>query len=74
MKITPTDEEGFRGLVVVVCDTTKFAKLYPVRNYDATSLAICIFQYCCSYGLVDLIHSDQGSDLNSLRFAHLTSW
>ena len=74
LKISPTDQYDHSGLIVIVCIMTKFTKLYPVRNYDALTLATCIFQYCCSYGLVDVIRSDQGSDLSADIIAHLTAW
>ena len=74
LKITPEDVNGFTCIIVIICLFTKFVKLYPAKTVDATSLATSIFQYCCAYGLVDEIRSDQGSDLTSEVINKLNQW
>lgn len=74
LTITPIDERGNNFCVVIVNLFTKLTQIYPVKDATGLSLALCIFQYTTTYGLVDEIHSDPGSDLTSTVVAQLNSW
>lgn len=71
LAVSPTDDAGFRYIVVVVNLFSKFVALYPVKNHDAISLATSLFQYYCTYGICERIVTDPGSDLTSEVIRHL---
>ncbi len=71
LTVSPTDDAGFRYIVVVVNLFSKFVALYPVKNHDAISLATALFQYYCTYGICERIVTDPGSDLTSEVIRHL---
>lgn len=53
---------------------SKYVALYPASKHDASTLATCLFQYFCTYGLCDLIVSDPSSDLISDVIKSLHEW
>lgn len=65
LAVSPTDEAGFRYILVIVSLFSKFVALYLVRNNDAISLATALFQYYCTYEIFHRIVTDSGSDLTS---------
>jgi hypothetical protein len=71
LSVSPTDDSGYRYIVVVVNLFSKFVALYPVKNHDAISLATSLFQYFCTYGICERIITDPGSDLTSEVVRHL---
>jgi hypothetical protein len=71
LTVSPTDDAGYKYIVVIVNLFSKFVALYPVKNHDAISLATSLFQYYCTYGICECIVTDPGSDLTSEVIRHL---
>ena len=59
--ITPHDEDGYVGLLLVVTHDTKYPVAYPVRDYSATTVATVLFKHFCTFGSFDSIYSDPGN-------------
>ena len=74
LTVTPADDNGNQYIIVVVNHFTKFTALYPAKQRDALSIARALFQYVCSYGLVDSLISDPGSEFSNEVVRHLTRW
>jgi hypothetical protein len=47
---------------------------YPSKEHDARSTAAALYQYFSTYGLIDEIISDPGSEFINEVVEHLTSW
>jgi len=74
LTITPPDEAGNSYVTVIVNHFTKLVGLYPSMTHDAISTATALFQYFCTYGLVDCIISDPGSEFMNEVIAQLMQW
>lgn len=48
--ITPPDEDGYIGLLLLVELDTKFPFAYPIRNYNAETVATVLFKHYCTFG------------------------
>jgi len=72
-KVTP-ESDGYKYLVVIYNLFTKFVTLYPTKDKTAESLANCLMRHFATYGLVDSLASDPGSDLTSQIIAHLNEY
>ncbi len=66
--------DGTQYLLVVVNMFTRYVYLYPVKDKEAITTANCLFHYMCTFGLIDEIRSDQGSDFVSQVVTHLLDW
>jgi hypothetical protein len=73
LTVTP-ESDGHKYLVVIYNLFTKFVDLYPTKDKTAESLARCLLRHFSTYGLVDSISSDPGSDLTSQVIAHLNDY
>ena len=74
VNITPHDEDGYVGLLLVVEDDTKYPVAYPVRDYSATTVATFLSKHFCTFGFFDSIYSDPGSSLMSNVVSDLNTW
>lgn len=72
--VTPPDEDGYIGLLLVVEHDTKFPQAYPVRDYTALTVATVLFRHYCTFGTYDSIYSDPGSALTSNVVSQLNTW
>ena len=72
--ITPHDEDGYIGLLLVVELNTKFSQTYPVRDYAAKTVALILFKHYCTYGSYDSLYSDPGSAFTADILNHLNLW
>ena len=63
--ITPIDEDGYIGLLLLVELDIKFPHAYPVRDYTALTVATVLFNHYCIFGTYDAIISDPGSSFTS---------
>lgn len=68
------DRFGYDHLIVVVNLHTKFAILYPAKDYEAETTATCLFQYFCTFGLFEELRTDLGSDYTSKVVGFLMDW
>ena len=67
--VTPHDEDGYVGLLLVVELDSKFPQAYPVRDYSATTVATVLFHHYCTSVL-----SDPGSSFMSDVVQQLNRW
>ena len=74
LTISPPDKAGNRYVIVVVNLFTKLCELYPVANKEALTLARVLFKHMVTFGKVDELHSDPGSDFTSQVVEHLNRW
>lgn len=74
LTVTPTDKNGNSVAIVIVNHFTKLTAIYPKTSYDAISTATALFQYFCTFGMVDTLISDPGSDFMSDVVTHLMKW
>jgi hypothetical protein len=74
LTVTPADKNGNTLIIVVVEHFSKFSTLYPADNHSADTLATCLFQHFCRFGLFDQLISDPGSDLMSHVVIKLNKW
>ena len=74
LTITPADKNGNTLIIVIVEHFSKFSTLYPTNNHNADTLATCLFQHFCRFGLFDQLISDPGSDLMSHVVIKLNKW
>lgn len=72
--VTPADEDGFIGLLLLVELDTKFPQAYPVRDYTAETVATILFKHYCTFGSYDSLFSDPGSSFTSDVVRHLNHW
>ena len=59
--ISPIDEDGYIGLLLLVELDIKFPHAYPVRDYSALTVATVLFKHYCTFGKYEAIISDPGS-------------
>ena len=74
VSISPTDEDGHIGLLLLVEHDTKFPYAYAVRDYTANTVAVILFKHYCTFGTFDSIYSDPGSPLMSSVVKDLKTW
>lgn len=72
--VTPPDEDGYIGLLLVVELDTKFPQAYPVRDYTAYTAATVLFKHYCTFGTYDSLYSDPGSAFTATVLDHLNQW
>ena len=72
--VTPHDEDGYIGLLLVVELDTKFPQAYPIRDYTAKTVAVILFKHYCTFGSYDSLYSDPGSAFTAEILHHLNRW
>jgi hypothetical protein len=72
--VTPHDEDGYIGLLLVVELDTKFPQAYPIRDYTAKTVAVILFKHYCTFGSYDSLYSDPGSAFTAEILLHLNQW
>ena len=74
VSVTPPDEDGYIGLLLIVEHDTKYPTAYPVRDYTATTVATILFKHYCTYGAYDALYSDPGSAFTATVVQELNKW
>ena len=74
VSVTPPDEDGYIGLLLIVELDTKFPQAYPVRDYTAYTAATVLFKHYCTFGSYNTLYSDPGSAFTSNILDHLNRW
>ena len=74
LTISPPDKHGNNYVIVLVNLYTKLCQLYPVKNKDELTTARVLFKHLITFGVVDELHSDPGSDLTSGAVKQLNQW
>ena len=64
----PISRNNHRYLLVVMDYFTKWADVIPLRNQKATTIADAVVKICSSFGMPDILHSDQGRNFESTLF------
>jgi RNase H-like domain found in reverse transcriptase/Chromo (CHRromatin Organisation MOdifier) domain len=72
--VTPPDEDGYIGLLLIVELDTKFPQAYPIRDYTAYTAATVLFKHYCTFGTYDSLYSDPGSAFTATVLDHLNQW
>lgn len=65
LTVSPTDIYGNNYLFVIVNHFTKLVDMYPSKDKSAMSMATALFQHICTYGLVDDIYTDPGTEFKN---------
>jgi hypothetical protein len=74
LTITPPDKYGNQYLTVIVNHFTKLSAGYASSIHDAKTAAAALHQYFSTYGLVDQIVTDPGSEFRNELMNCLTAW
>jgi hypothetical protein len=72
--VTPHDEDGYVGLLLIVELDTKFPQAYPIRDYSAPTVATILFRHYCTFGAYASVLSDPGSAFMAEVVQHLNQW
>ena len=65
--ITPPEDDGYIGLLLLVEHDTKFPRAHSVRDYTAPTVATILFQHYCTFGAYDILYSNPGSAFTATR-------
>jgi hypothetical protein len=72
--VTPTDKHGYCMLVLVLNRKTKLVALFPGKDYTEKTVATAIIRYMITYGVVDEIASDPGSQFTGTVVKQVNEW
>ena len=64
----PISRNNHRYLLVVMDYFTKWADAIPLRDQKAATIADAVVKICSSFGMPDILHSDQGRNFESTLF------
>ena len=64
----PVSQNNDRYLLVVIDYFTKWADAIPLCDQKATTIAYVVIKVCSSFGMPDILHSDQGRNFESTLF------
>ena len=54
-------ENGYQYILVITDYLTGWPEAYPLRDRTAKSVAHCVYDLSCRYGVPEIIHTDQGA-------------
>ena len=74
LTVTPADKDGNELLIVIVNHFTKLTGIYPAKSHTALTAAESLLKYFTTYGLVDSLISDPGTEYSNELVSHLTTW
>ena len=74
VSVTPADEDGYIGLLLVVELDIKFPQAYLVKDYSVYTAATVLLMHYCTFGTYDSIYSDPGSAFTADILDHLNRW
>ena len=69
----PISHHHNRYVLVVMDYFTKWAEAIPLRDQTAASISAAVIKICCSFGVPDIVHSDQGKNFESHLFHQVLS-
>jgi Integrase zinc binding domain/Retroviral aspartyl protease len=70
--LTPTLEHGYKYILTVQCDLTKYVIAIPLVNMEASSISKAfVEQIVLRYGIPNHIRTDLGSDFTSKLFTNM---
>jgi hypothetical protein len=74
VSITPPDIHGNTGATVIINLFTKLIAVYPYKTISGLHTSVSVLKYICSYGLIEKIYTDPGSDFTSNIVKDLNKW
>jgi hypothetical protein len=63
--VTPPHKEGYKYIHVIKLMPSRVVGLYPAKDLSAESVALALFQFFIVYGVVDVLVTDPGSNINA---------
>ena len=72
--VSPSTDDGYVGCLLLVEHFSHFPVAYPVKSYDAETVARILFKHFCTYGMFDQLASDPGSAFTAEVITHLSSY
>ena len=67
----PRSRLGAVYLLTVMCQTTRYPAVYPLRAITARSVVRALTQFIAIFGIPKIIQSDQGSNFTSHLFVQV---
>uniref|UniRef100_A0AAQ4RE84 Gypsy retrotransposon integrase-like protein 1 n=1 Tax=Gasterosteus aculeatus aculeatus TaxID=481459 RepID=A0AAQ4RE84_GASAC len=67
----PTSKSGCSYLLSVMCQTTRYPAVYPLRSISARSIVKALTQFFSIFGVPRVIQSDQGSNFTLHLFGQV---
>ena len=67
----PRTEKGSAYILVIGDYITKWVEVYPMKDMEAASVAVCLYDFICRYGSPDFLHTDQGKNFESTLISDL---
>ena len=67
----PPSKTGSIYLLTVMCQTTRYPAVYPLRTITTRSIVKALSQFIFIFGIPQVIQSDQGSNFTSRMFAEV---
>ena len=67
----PVSRNNHRYLLVIMDYFTKWADAIPLRDQKATTIADAVIKVCSSFGMLDILHYNQGRNFESILFHQL---
>ena len=58
-------DKGSAYILVIGDYFTKWVEAYPMKDMEAASVAVYLFEFICRYGAPDFLHTDQGKNFES---------
>ena len=72
--VTPPTSDGYKGCLLLVEHFSHFPVAYPVKSFDADTVAAVLFKHFCTHGKFEEIASDQGSAFMADVVQQLNGW
>ena len=67
----PQTDKGNAYILVIGDYFTKWVDVYPMKDMEAASVAVCLHDFICRYGAPDFLHTDQGKSFESTLVSDL---
>lgn len=67
----PMSSKGHKFALVVMDYFTKFVRIFPMKDQRAETVADCLMQWVCDFGVPERLHTDQGRQFESSVFQTL---
>jgi hypothetical protein len=72
--VTPADAEGYQYIHVFKLLPSRLVGLYPAKDLSSEGLASAMFQFFVTYGIVEVLITDPGSNIDSAVVTLLLQW
>jgi hypothetical protein len=72
--ITPADDDGYQYIHVFKMLPSRLVGLYPAKDLSSEGLASAMFQFFTTYGIMEVLVTDPGSNIDSAVINLLLQW